>query len=191
MTHKPCSTRVPGATSPSSGFRTQRSSRLRSFQQLGGGESERSFLGDAWRFFSHLFPGVAGRLHPSSFHRRVRNLRRYLGPLRGEILPEPAGEPETLIVDSALLSIPRQVKQSAAAGFKGVARGEAARRDRHLEPREDLRAGRNFGHNARRAGHEGRGEDSGLQPTLFGQQDVGAPSRPHRGAVGMSLPTHI
>src|SRR5215210_7791347 len=45
------------------------------FQQLRGVESERSFLRDAQRFFSHLFPGVAG-LHPSSFHRRVRKLRR-------------------------------------------------------------------------------------------------------------------
>ena len=45
------------------------------FQQLRGIESERSFLRDAQRFFSHLFPGVVG-LHPSSFHRRVRKLRR-------------------------------------------------------------------------------------------------------------------
>ena len=30
------------------------------FQQLRGVESERSFLRDAKRFFSHLFPGVAG-----------------------------------------------------------------------------------------------------------------------------------
>jgi hypothetical protein len=45
------------------------------FQQLRGVESERSFLRDAERFFSHLFPGVAG-LHPSSFNRRVSKLRR-------------------------------------------------------------------------------------------------------------------
>ena len=45
------------------------------FQQLRGVESERSFLRDAERFFSHLFPGVVG-LYPSSFHRRVRKLRR-------------------------------------------------------------------------------------------------------------------
>jgi hypothetical protein len=44
-------------------------------QQLRGVESERSFLRDAKRFFSHLFPGVAG-LYPSSFNRRVRKLRR-------------------------------------------------------------------------------------------------------------------
>lgn len=44
------------------------------FQQLRGVESERSFLRDAKRFFSPLFPGVAG-LHPSSFHRRARSLR--------------------------------------------------------------------------------------------------------------------
>ena len=30
------------------------------FQQLRGIESERSFLRDAERFFSHLFPGVVG-----------------------------------------------------------------------------------------------------------------------------------
>jgi hypothetical protein len=48
---------------------------LASFQQPRGVESERSFLRDAERFFSHLFPGVVG-VHPSSFHRRVRKLRR-------------------------------------------------------------------------------------------------------------------
>lgn len=42
-------------------------------QQLRGIESERSFLRDAQRFFSYLFPGVIG-LHPSSLHRRVRKL---------------------------------------------------------------------------------------------------------------------
>jgi len=74
-------------------------------------------LRDAGRFFSHLFPGVA-RLHPSSLNRRVRKLRRFLEPLRREILPELVGEPETLIVDSTLLSVlhPRQVSQSAGWG---------------------------------------------------------------------------
>jgi hypothetical protein len=57
------------------------------FQQLRGVESERSFLRDAQRFFSHLFPGVVG-LHPSSFHRRVRKLRRFLEPLRRDVLYE-------------------------------------------------------------------------------------------------------
>ncbi len=87
------------------------------FQQLRGVESERSFLRDAQRFFSHLFPGVAG-LHPSSFNRRVRKLRRYLEPLRREILPELVGEPETLLVDSTLLEVlhPRQVRQSTGWG---------------------------------------------------------------------------
>ena|SRR5215203_845282 len=46
------------------------------FQQLRGVESDRSFLRDAQRFFSHLFPGVVVGLHPSSLHRRVRKLRR-------------------------------------------------------------------------------------------------------------------
>jgi hypothetical protein len=44
-------------------------------QQLRGIESQRSFLRECARFFSHLFPGVVG-LHPSSFHRRVGKLRR-------------------------------------------------------------------------------------------------------------------
>jgi hypothetical protein len=89
------------------------------FQQLRGVESERSFLRDAERFFSHLFPGVVG-LHPSSFHRRVRKLRRFLEPLRREIVLDLVGEPETLLVDSTLLEVlhPRQVSQSA--GFDGA-----------------------------------------------------------------------
>ena len=89
------------------------------FQQLRGVESERSFLRDAERFFSHLFPGVVG-LYPSSFHRRVRKLRRFLEPLRREIVPELVDEPETLLVDSTLLEVlhPRQVSQSA--GFDGA-----------------------------------------------------------------------
>src|SRR5215210_9345536 len=53
------------------------------FQQLRSIESERSFLREAQRFFSHLFPGVVG-MHPSSLHRRVRKLRRFLEPLRRE-----------------------------------------------------------------------------------------------------------
>jgi hypothetical protein len=80
-------------------------------------ESERSFLRDAERFFPHLFPGVVG-LYPSSFNRRVKKLRRFLEPLRREILPELVGEPETLIVDSTLLEVlhPRQVGHSAGWG---------------------------------------------------------------------------
>lgn len=89
-------------------------------QQLRGVESERSFLRDTERFFSHLFPGVVG-LHPSSLHRRVRKLRRFLEPLRRDVLDELVGDPETLVVDSTLLSVlhPRQVSQSA--GFDGAA----------------------------------------------------------------------
>jgi len=56
-------------------------------QQLRGVESERSFLRDVQRFFVHLFPGVA-RMHPSSLHRRVRKLRRFVEPLRRSVLPE-------------------------------------------------------------------------------------------------------
>src|SRR3954452_3297535 len=89
-------------------------------QQLRGVESERSFLRDLQRFFSHLFPGVVG-LQPSSFHRRVRRLRSFLEPLRRTILKEMVGDPETLLVDSTLLSVlhPRQVSQGA--GFGGAA----------------------------------------------------------------------
>jgi hypothetical protein len=89
------------------------------FQQLRGVESERSFLRDAERFFSHLFPGVVG-LAPSSFHRRVRKLRRHLEPLRRAVLGDLVGDPETLLVDSTLLATlhPRQVAQSA--GFPGA-----------------------------------------------------------------------
>ncbi|MBA3422967.1 MAG: hypothetical protein ACR2HO_02195 [Rubrobacteraceae bacterium] len=74
------------------------------FQQLRGVESERSFLRDAGRFFTHLFPGVAG-MHPSSFHRRVRRLRGYLEPLRCALLTDLVGDPETLVVDSTLLEV--------------------------------------------------------------------------------------
>lgn len=90
------------------------------FQQLRGVESERSFLRDAQRFFSHLFPGVVG-LAPSSFHRRLRRLRCFLEPLRRQVAPELVGEPETLIIDSTLLCVlhPRRVSQSA--GFDGAA----------------------------------------------------------------------
>src|SRR3712207_4058859 len=90
------------------------------FQQLRGVESERSFLRDAERFFSHLFPGVVG-LHPSSLHRRVRKMRRFLEPLRRDVLSVMIGDPETLLVDSTLLSIlhPRQVSQGS--GFSGAA----------------------------------------------------------------------
>ena len=89
------------------------------FQQLRGTESQRSFLRDTERFFSHLFPGIAG-LHPSSLHRRIRKLRRFLEPLRWSVVNELVGEPETLIVDSTLPSVlhPRQVAQSA--GFEGA-----------------------------------------------------------------------
>jgi len=90
------------------------------FQQLRGVESERSFLRDTQRFFAHLFPG-ASRMHPSSLHRRMRKLRRFLEPLRREVLWDLVGDPETLVVDSTLLSVlhPRQVSQGA--GFEGAA----------------------------------------------------------------------
>jgi hypothetical protein len=90
------------------------------FQQLRGMESQRSFLRDASRFFSHLFPRMVG-LAPSSLHRRLRKLRRFLELLRRDVVAELVGEPETLLVDSTLLSVlhPRQLGQSA--GFAGAA----------------------------------------------------------------------
>ena len=90
------------------------------FQQLQGIESQRSFLRDAARFFSHRFPGVIG-LAPSSLHRRIRKLRSFLEPMRRAVLSDLVGEPETLLIDSTLLSVlhPRQVEQSA--GFGGAA----------------------------------------------------------------------
>jgi hypothetical protein len=56
------------------------------FYQLPGVEGERSFLRNAQRFFSHLFPEVV-ELHPSSFHRRVRKLRRFWNPCGGMSSP--------------------------------------------------------------------------------------------------------
>ena len=92
------------------------------FQQLRDVESERSFLRDTERFFSHLFPGVVG-LHPSSFHRRVRKLRGFLEPLRREILFDMVGDPETVLVDSTLLSVLhpllRFLRVRASAGQRG------------------------------------------------------------------------
>src|SRR5215212_7088537 len=90
------------------------------FQQLRGIESQRSFLRDASRFFSHLFPGVVG-LAPSSLHRRIRKLRCLLEPMRRVILSDLVGTPETLLIDSTLLSVlhPRQWGQSP--GFAGAA----------------------------------------------------------------------
>src|SRR5918998_3007649 len=93
------------------------------FQQLRGVGSERSFLRDAERFFSHLFPGVVG-LYPSSLHRRVRKLRRFLEPLRREIVPELVGEAETLVVDSTLLEVLHPRQASPSAGFGGAGGGK-------------------------------------------------------------------
>jgi hypothetical protein len=83
-------------------------------------ESQRSFLRGASRFFSHLFPGVVG-LAPSSLHRRLRKLRRFLELLRRAVVAELVGVPEILLIDSTLLSVlhPRQVPQSG--GFERAA----------------------------------------------------------------------
>jgi hypothetical protein len=90
------------------------------FQQLRGIESQRSFLRDLSRFFSHLFPGVVD-LAPSSLHRRIRKLRCFLEPMRRAVLSDLVGSPETLLIDSTLLSVlhPRQLGKSP--GFPGAA----------------------------------------------------------------------
>lgn len=92
-------------------------------QQLRGVESCRSFLRDAERFLYELFPGVVG-LYPSSFHRRVRKLGRFLEPLRRSVLDELVGEPETLLIDSTLIEVlhPRQVSQSVGVEGAGWVR---------------------------------------------------------------------
>jgi hypothetical protein len=65
-------------------------------------------------------------------------------------------------------------------------------RDNSFEPQEEsLWAGRDFGHHARWAGYQDRGEDSGLHLRICGQQDIGTPSRSHQGVVGMILTTDI
>ena len=90
------------------------------FQQLRGVESCRAFLSEVARFFSHLFPGLVG-LVPSSFHRRIRKLRRFLEPLRRTVVAELVGEPETLLIDSTLLSVMHPTEVSQSAGFEGAA----------------------------------------------------------------------
>src|SRR5215211_1651460 len=68
-----------------------------------------------------LFQQLRGVESERSFHRRVRKLRRFLEPLRREVLSEMVGDPQTLLVDSTLLSVlhPRQVSQGS--GFPGAA----------------------------------------------------------------------
>ena len=90
------------------------------FQQLRGIESERSFLRDAERFFSHLFPGAVG-LAPSSFHRRLRKLRCFLEPLRRAIVAELVDDPATLLIDTTLLSVMHLKQVGQSAGFYGTA----------------------------------------------------------------------
>ena len=97
-------------------------SALALFQRLRGVQSERSFLRDAERFFSNLFPEVVG-LHPSSFHRRLRKLRRFLEPLRRDVLSEMVGEPETLLIDSTLLSVLHPLLRFPRARASQEARG--------------------------------------------------------------------
>ena len=169
------------------------------FQQLRGVESERSFLRDAERFFSHLFPGVVG-LHPSSLHRRVRKLRRYFELLRREIVGKLVGDPETLIVNSTLLSVLhlRQVKQSA--GFEGAAwvrwgtfsvygvKLHLLCATNRVPLSYELTAA-NIAEVS--LAEEDRGEGDGLHLWFSRKSVVGSSSRPHQGVVGTILTTHI
>ena len=93
-------------------------------QQLRGTESERSFLRDAERFFSDLFLGVVG-LYPSSFHRRVRKLRRFLEPLAARGAGGARGGPGDAGrgLDAACGAAPQAGR--AVAGFRRCLMGEA------------------------------------------------------------------
>src|SRR5215212_9264844 len=165
-------------------------------QQLRGVQSERSFLRDAQRFFSHLFAGVAG-MYPSSFNRRVRKLRRFLEPLRRQIVRELVGDPETLVVDSTLLSVlhPRQVEQSV--GFVQRLRGQAAPALRYQPGSRLLRAhprqrgGRLPDRGTRsRGGFGGRGSKEALRgPGLPQRGARGCPGRNGDPARERTLPT--
>jgi hypothetical protein len=57
-------------------------------------------------------------------NRRVRKLRRYLEPLRRAIVPELAGEPETLIIDSTLLGVLHPTSSGAVGGLRWSRLGE-------------------------------------------------------------------
>jgi hypothetical protein len=70
-------------------------------------------------------PRRGGALHPSSSHRLMRKLRRFLEPLRRDVVSELVGNPGTLIIDSTLLSVlhtvgrlssPPQVSRELPAG---------------------------------------------------------------------------
>ncbi len=73
-----------------------------------------------------MFLGVVETLSFLVLNRRVRKLRRFLEPLRWEIVPELVGEPETLIVDSTLLEV-----LHPHATFLSRRAGEALRPEPH------------------------------------------------------------
>ena len=62
-------------------------------------------------------------MHPSSFHRRLKKLRRFLEPLRRDVLYEMVGNPETLLVDSTLLSVLHPLLRSLRARVSRERRG--------------------------------------------------------------------
>src|SRR3712207_4312142 len=79
------------------------------------------FLARCREVFLAPVPRSRGAAPFPSLHRRVRKLRRFLEPLRRNVLSEMVGDPETVLVDSTLLSVlhPRQVSQGS--GFSGAA----------------------------------------------------------------------
>jgi hypothetical protein len=90
-------------------------------QQLRGVESERSFLRDTERFFAHLFPGVVG-LHPSSFHRWVRKLRRLeWSPCTATSSPRWSGIRRLCSSTRLMLSVLHLRQVSQASEFCGAA----------------------------------------------------------------------
>src|SRR5215207_10909723 len=94
------SLRVPPSTQPLStrrAFSTQCGRRARLVGNSLVSATEHQNLHELLEVHSILFPGIAG-LHPSSFHRRMRKLRRSLEPLRREIVSELVGDPETLLI---------------------------------------------------------------------------------------------
>ena len=116
----------------------------------------------------------------SSFHRRVRKLRRFLEPLRRGVLSEMVGDPETLLIDSTLLTVfhpsrsPRVLglfwRCVGEVGFVQLLRCEAAPHLRHQRGAYLLRAyPRQGGGGLLERGAPGRGdfgERSGEEASL-------------------------
>src|SRR3712207_739428 len=92
------------------------------FQQLRSVESERSFLRDAERFCSHLFPGVVGGCTlplVTSASEKAQALPGAPAPQRP--LRDGRGPRETVLVDSTLLSVLHPGQVSQGSGFSAAA----------------------------------------------------------------------